>query len=102
MKRSMCQVWISGFGGDVVIRDLDLPWDYWLGVGTQPSPPSRPQACLPFRYVKSGGAFRRVRLALACRTEPLSAIIILWRGLYKRNQNIFRLLCSGLAGLRGK
>ncbi len=36
-----------------------------------------------------GGAFRRVRLALACRTEPLFAMIILLHELYKRLQEHF-------------
>ena len=36
-----------------------------------------------------GGAFRRVRFALACRTEPLFAMIILRHELYKRLQEHF-------------
>jgi hypothetical protein len=33
------------------------------------------KAFLTFRYIEVGGAFRRVRFALACRTVPLCLIL---------------------------
>ena len=57
--------------------------------------PLRPpfaKACLTFRYIKSGGAFRRVRFALACRTEPLNTIL-------RQNSFLMGAFLSPLVGL---
>ena len=56
-------------------------WDSWETERVQrafyarSSAPSRAKACLTFRYIEVGGAFRGVRFALACRTEPLLMIL---------------------------
>src|ERR1017187_6718876 len=90
----MCQIWISGVVGEVVIRAPVVRWNFWavvwvyLTIETRCTWPMPAKACLTFPdWV--GGAFRRVRFALACRTEPLFAMIILLHGLYKRLREHF-------------
>jgi hypothetical protein len=80
-----------GLQAQVTVHDLAVaagehrrPSGRWAKSGRAGSGPWLPaKACLTFRYVKSGGAFRRVRFALACRTEPLIQIYSYNNSLYK-------------------
>jgi hypothetical protein len=48
---------------------------------------------LTFHNIKSGGVFRRVRCALACRTEPLAYLYAIFDVVYSGTGTIIKENC---------